>query len=368
MLVSVTEIQTWQRCRRKRQLTSLSQEGLTPLWPNKNLILGSWVHTAGEQWILEWNTDPKAASNYPTLFAELVTRAAKDTYKEIVKVYDRKLHANPTERQEEEFWKNAALASSMCQNYQDYYKKPIPDGYELVRPEQQVVVPIPGTEYCNCTKTGFDKVACCEPVHPWQWKEACEGHGCLTTHFLEGTLDAILGDIADRLFVYERKTFGQHPNPRDLHRAWQFLAYVWILKQTVLHWQSNPSLYEVADLSSVTVAGLLYDGLWKREHAPTTGKYKGSVESLFLRDYMDKTDEELEEFLKDLVATVMEMANPNTYISHHIPALGGCRDCDLIDVCDGITKGEDTRLLKRLHYVNRQLTPAFKDFYGEDTD
>lgn len=153
--------------------------------------------------------------------------------------------------------------------------------------------------------------------------------------------------------MYERKTFGQHPNIPHLNRVWQFVAYSWILSQAVLHWGTGNE-----------VAGLLYDGLWKRAAPPATGKYKDSMHSLFLRHYMQHNQERLDEFERELAPTVLEMANPNTYITHSIPAVKGCIDClDLMDVCDRMSNGEDVSMLLRLNYTRRDFSAAFQDFY-----
>jgi hypothetical protein len=350
MMFSVTEAETWKRCRRKRELSSLSRQALTPIWPRMNTLgLGTLVHQAGEAWI----QDPT------TPFDEHFYQASKAFYAQLMVVCE-KAHYRHTDAQDNEFWEAVTLGRHMCRNYQDFYKQPLPNGYTVVRPEQQFVVPIPGTEHCKCIDTCAGPNGECD--HCWTWLPSgmgdnCVLHGCacVDCHYLEGTLDAVIGDEQSRLFVYERKTFGQHPAIDHLNRVWQFVAYSWILHQAVLHWGTNNE-----------IGGLLYDGLWKRNEPPKTGKYANNRSSLFLRHYVLHNPDTIEEFGHDIAAIANEMASPNIYITHTIPAVRGCWDCDFTDICDAMTKGEDSSLtlLQRTRYTKRDMTPAFKEFYA----
>jgi len=337
MLVSVTEIQTWLRCRRQHYLSSLSKENLTPITPKPALALGSLIHKAGELWILDENP-----TSTPTKFKDIFISQAAQARLAFANLYLSTFNRLPTQSEQDELLGMEVLGMHMCQNYQDFYKTPIPHGYTLVRPEQQVVVAIPGTEhcvnpYCNKPTDGYCTAGpSCGPIEP---------------HYLAGQLDAVLGDLRDRLFVYERKTFGRRTHPIHLNRAWQFKAYNWILRQT----------------TNSEVAGILYDGLWKRHGTEPSwqGAHpKYTLADLFLRHYMQHSMSVLEEFEVGLTAIVNEMANPNTQPYPHVP-WQTCTDCSYLELCDAITMDEDTEQILT-HYTHRELTPAFKDFYGID--
>lgn len=194
---------------------------------------------------------------------------------------------------------------------------------------------------------------------------------CQQPHYIAGQLDAVIGDIKDRLFVYERKTYGARPNIERLNRNWQFKAYDWILTQST-------KLDTASDLHGSEVAGILYDGLWKRtgqepSFKPTPRKTvpdtppKYTTDQLFLRHYMTLNPESLDEFALDLKAIVEEIANPLTRRTVHIPFLG-CSDCHYTAICDAMTQGEDTDYIIERNFTKRERTPAFKDFYDQDED
>jgi hypothetical protein len=335
MIFSVTEIDTYQRCRRKWDLSSLNRQGQTSIWPQMNTLgLGSLFHMAGEAWIKEPDTDFELHfHNQATIF-----------YKNLMVVCDARNYKQ-SDQQDQSYWEAVTLGKAMARNYQAYWKTPLPADYVLVRPEQQFVVPIPDTEHCGCKEA----VSCCN-------HNACTVSQCqhLEAHYLEGTLDAVIADSQGRLFPYERKTFAAHPNIKHLNRTPQFVKYTWILTQAVKHWGMSNE-----------VAGFLYDGIWKRAEPPKTGQYKDSTDSLFLRHYMQHTQERLDECERELATVTKEMADPNTPITHTIPAVKGCIDClDMMDLCDRISDEQDTTLMLRTLYTKRDFSPAFKDFYA----
>lgn len=357
MLVSVTEIQNYERCKRRWDLTSFTRQGLTPLWPSTALHLGTLIHRVGALWL----EDPSTTTPLKQIFYD---EAAQD-YIVLQRIFKDAGQPPPSQLQDSDYWEMVTLGSAMCENYQNYYKKPLPHGFKLVMPEQQITIPIPGTEHWFCSKldekrfcacyTDENSSSCCdiespscdsrEPNH--LGSIPCEMCSTVESHYIAGQLDAIIEDPTGRLFVFERKTYAARPNLRYLERDFQFLCYIWILQQTgALH------------------GGIAYDGWWKRMTVP-----KGKTEhDLFFRHFMMRPQEEVDELEQYIAETVLEMASqpktdPEKYISLRktVPPVKGCIDCmGLIDLCDAISLNETLPMHK---FVTRELTPAFVEFY-----
>lgn len=361
MLFSVTELQTYMRCRRKHYLTSFNTRshelgGLTPIWPSAALHLGTLIHRVGEVWLLDPNT-------HVPLEDIFFDEAAKDLALLIRLHKDHNLPIPTTK--ESDYWEMVHLGKAMCANYQAYYKTPLPYNFSLVQPEQEVVVDIPDTQHC------VEKECFCYSCHhtePWIDTNG-ELHDCtckVESHMLSGTLDAIILDPTDRLFVFERKTYAARPNEKHLQRVWQFLAYAYLLRRTkpTLPTAASHTLAGTPASTSTTLGGIAYDGWWKRT-APPKGK---TMHDLFYRTYMLRNPDEIDEFELDLTELALECsAALHSYTRpprRTIPPVQGCIDClQLIDVCDAISLNESIPLN---NYVKRDLTPIFADFFKEE--
>lgn len=330
MLVSVTEIQSFLRCRQQWDFSSRSREALTPIWPSTALHLGTLVHRVGAIWL----ADPNTKTPLGSIFHD---EASKDLAT-LIRIHNDILGHGPTDLQSNDYWDMVTLGTAMMNNYQAFYKTALPHGFKLIQPEQQIVVPIPNTEHCKCN----DPRCSCELCVASE-DDYCNAHECkceVDSHYLEGTLDAIIQDPTDRLFVFERKTYSQRPNLRHLLRDFQFIAYIWILQQT-----------------GAVHGGIAYDGLWKRA-TPPKGK---TMSDLFFRYYMMRSPDEVANVETDITNVVNEMAN-NPKIYRTVLSVKGCIDCSgLIDMCDAKYMDESPPLHK---YTTRELSPAFEEFYG----
>jgi hypothetical protein len=340
-MVTVTELQNWLRCRRKHHISSLqpTARGLTLAWPSQHFVLGSLIHSVGEIWL----TDPKAN------LVDVFTDQAALKLRQLVTAYEQAKHDLPTQAQLSSFNDSVTLGKAMCGNYQLLYKQPLPPGFTLIQPEQQLVTPIPNTLHCvetnclcsTCDHTGVDNCPC---------TEACGGR-CneMEPHYLESKLDAVVADVAGRYYVFERKTYAQRPNPKYLKRDMQFLAYTWVLVQA----------------TGVNTAGIAYDGWWKRFGRETgfqgkSPKYR--LADLFYRDFFTRPIAELIEFEQQLTSMALDIFNPNTPIYKSVP-WSGCKDClDLMPICDAMSYDEDLPLSD---YIRRDIDPVFKEFYGD---
>lgn len=304
MIVSVTEVETFLRCRTKWDYTSFNRQSLTPVINAPALEVGSLIHATLAQW-----TEHPAMSKADVLafYAVAGTKSLTATSQ----AYEERVGCKPAPAELERVMEAITLGYAMIGNYIDYWKSPLPDGFMLVQTEQTLLVPIPNT-----------------------------------THNLEGTLDGLIADESGYLYVLERKTFGQHPTDGELDRKYQFLAYMWALRQ----------------LYGERVRGMAYDGLWKREVPGKTGRHT-SPDSLFLRKLLVRPSYEIELFGREIAAQVSDMFNePNLYRT--VP-FTDCWDCPMQKLCDAEHRGEDANFVRNMQFHTRPRTTAFQEDTSE---
>ena len=163
-------------------------------------------------------------------------------------------------------------------------------------------------------------------------------------HELAGTFDGLMRDQKGRMWILEHKTYKSRPNYEAMETNDQFLAYIWILTQ----------------LGVGTVAGVAYDGMWKRAEPPK-GK---TFEDLFLRMSITRPQYEIESFGRLLALEINEMgSNPAIYLNRRWE---GCFDCDFNKICYATQRGEDVDYLTQRFYTKRDAkvgwgTPAEAD-------
>lgn len=281
----VTEILSYKRCHRKWHFSSENRLGLAKLVPSAAFNLGTAIHTGLEKWIQ--GEDPVSA--YLT--------ACANTQHKIETIYQKLNGSSISDQELAPLLDTVRLGTAMMTNYREHWKSPLPPNYISVKPEQRIMVPIPNTP-----------------------------------HFLSGKMDGILGDEHGRLFVLDHKSYKNRPKREIIQRAEQFIAYVWMLTQ-------------IAPDLNMEVAGLAYDGLWKREVPPgvVDGK-KGVLADLFHRFLIIPSQEEIEEYGKELTHIANEMANPDSFITHHRTTDGSCTwGCSYDDLCIATSRGEDTQ-------------------------
>jgi PD-(D/E)XK nuclease superfamily len=247
--------------------------------------------------------------------------------------------ANPSDEELSGVLDIFELGLAMMTNYQEHHGSPVPKRMRFCSPEQEVVVPIPGTEYAcpdcmNGVGTGRSFVC-----------TGCNGTG-LAQHYLRGTLDGLLQDNQDRLYVLEHKTFGRRPNADVLDTQDQFLAYLWIIRE----------------LGIGKVAGVAYDGLWKRAKPPRGS----SMEDLFIRTILHRSQAEMDEFGENLAKEANEMAgNPPIYTNR---VWQGCYDCSYEKLCRAMSRGEDVGLIERTQFVERSRDTSLGVYVGAEEE
>lgn len=309
---------------------------LTSAISRPHFMLGSCVHGALEDWLVDPSTDLNV--NYENR-AMLAAKQSIDNYTALV-------GANPSPSELVPMFEALNMGKAMMANYQDHYKTPIDfKQYHSIQTEQTLTIPIPdsyGT--CpNCGGTGKvisvsyqdNLITRDEQVSPC---EVCGGKQ-VTQNYLEATLDGIIADKRDRLLVLEHKTYNSRPRKDSLEMNFQFIAYMWALKQ----------------MDMGPVLGLAYDGMWKRDG---TGAKQGPAE-LFYRDILTRNNYELMEFQIELGRIVNEMSD-DPQITHTVP-WNGCWDCSFIALCRAESKHEGYQNMLNSRYIKRERTTAFLD-------
>lgn len=323
MIVTVTERATFMRCRQQWAWASFNGAGYQPIVSKPALAIGRLWHAVQAEWSLHPEQDPN----------QIVLTLSNDEIERISAAYLVRIGAPISELELEPVYTQIKMVVAMVHNYYKRWGTPLPNGFTMVAPEQTCVVPIPGTEHVCEECVG----RCWVPANDGYENEitcpTCQGQGS-TYHFLEGTLDGLIRDDFGRVYVLERKTYGQRPKMEVLNMQDQFLAYLWILRT----------------LNIGDVGGLAYDGAWKRE-SPTG---KNTLEDLFLRVRLSRSKSELDRFPLHLAAQANDMANnPAIYINRR---WDGCWDCDFVEPCIAQERGESHTYLLDVKFQHRPRT------------
>ena len=316
MIITVTEKGTWLRCRQQWEWGSFNGYAYQTIIAKPALGIGRLWHATQAEWSLHPNDDPN----------NLLLGLANEEIERIKREYFERIGAPISQAELDQTIEGIGMVISMVKNYKDHWGSPLPDGFEMMSPEQTCVVPIPGTEH-NCTTCGGKGWVVPLPLNPCN---ECKGSG-KSMHYIAGTLDGLIRDKYGSLYVLERKTYGQRPKPEVLNMQDQFLAYLWILNQ----------------LNIGEVGGLAYDGVWKRKEPP-----KGStLADLFLRIRLRRNRYEMQAYGEQLRAIVNEMAdNPAIYVNRR---WDGCWDCDYIEPCIAKMRGEDWEAIFNNRFTRR---------------
>lgn len=244
-------------------------------------------------------------------------------------------------------YESIALGCAMIKNYKEKWKRPLPGNFIFAKPEQEIIVDIPGTEhrcqacfdiaYKNDTITVMSKSIGAESGGSLRFTvrpncEDCHGTGKVS-HQLRAILDGLIQDTNEVYMVLERKTFSPRyrPTMEGLGRMDQFMGYVWVAKQ----------------LGVPKLGGVAYDGLCKLAKPPK-GK---DLDHLFVRTPVTYNMDQINDWGVHLAEVVNEMAN-NPVIYPNRP-WSGCDDCPFTKLCDAESRGEDTDSIIRNFYMER---------------
>lgn len=354
MIVSTTERGSAKRCRRQWNINSRNRWGLTRIVAPGPLALGTLCHSTLGLWIdmtkrhqelvaASADSDRVMAMLLPEgALADMFLQYARDTVNEARAVYERQVGAPMSDSELAPLYESVTQGQAMMQNYQAYWKRPVPNDFDIIATEQRCTVPIPGSLHTQeWVMVQPDPVA-----HPYVWEPELRKYSSPRWHYLEGKLDAILRERrTGRLFVLEHKTYGQRPREDVLFTNDQFLSYHWILLQLAAEMGFNMR----------DVAGVAYDGLWKRAAPPKlVDGHKGMLADLFVRRLITRPAQELVEFEQMLLLEVMELANnPPIYLNRTSDGscFWGCSDNQL---CLAMSRGEDVEYTLRSQYKRKE--------------
>lgn len=207
MIYSISEIQTYKRCRRKHFYYSSNFQNIEPVIPKPHFALGTLIHKVLGEWIKSPSIDP----------CDLFLVESNKMLVAFEQEYIARFQMKPSTVELEPLTESLVLGQAMIENYLQYYKVPLPPEYHVFDTEQEITLDIPDTDHQMIMK-----------------------------------LDGILQDYSGNLYVLEHKTYSQKPNPLALTMDEQFTAYVWGANQ----------------LNIGRVVGLFYNGMWKRPEPP----------------------------------------------------------------------------------------------------
>lgn len=351
MIVSTTERGSYKRCRRQWMINSRSRWGLTRIVSSSPLALGTLVHDTLGLWLdmyqryqqLRAEGRDVEAQEYllpegglSSLFLQYAQKAI-DTAKE---VYERQVGIAMDSGELSPLWDSVAQGQCMLDNYQRRWKQPVPDGFEVVATEMRCMVPVPGTEHTS--EWVWER----EGAFPHTSRKVKIEYPSVRYHFLEGRLDGVLRETkTGKLYVIEHKTYGQRPREDVLFAQDQFLAYHWILLQMAAQMSLDPRF----------VAGVAYDGLWKRAAPPkVVDGHPGTLADLFCRRLITRPIQELVEFEQELAGELLEMASDPVIYKNRTSdgsCFWGCSDNQL---CLAMSRGEDVDYLLRSQYKSKE--------------
>lgn len=319
MYVSVTEVQTFKRCRRQWDYSSFNGQALTPIiQPKPYLDLGTMVHKTLAYWVQRPDLEGK------TLQHVFITIAHQHR-KSVIEKYQRATGTLPTSEELNPLDDAITLGAAMMRNYQEYYGVPLPSHLRFCSPEQEILLPIPNTEYNCCILADSN----CPN---------CHGTG-VGRHYLKARLDALAQDTMGNLYVVENKTYDKRPDMNLLEVNDQFIGYIWCAQQFAAQLPDVPP-----------VVGIAYNGLWKRATPPQRPK-KLEIADLFVRTIIQPSQDEIDEYGEELARTVKEMAN-NPYIYKN-RVWQGCWDCSYEHLCRTQSQRGDVDFVIRTQFTKR---------------
>lgn len=234
--VSISEIQSYLRCRRAWHYTSQNRLGLVKIGvPSAPLHIGSAVHAA---------LAAQAEGADPQRALTLYFREVEDSYRER---YVEAVGVEPSEAEAAQVGEFERQCRELVRRYFDRYGvvEPLGPGIRYVAVEQTFRVPIPDVE---------------------------DGH-------LIGTFDGLARDDRNRLWIVDHKSYTKLPDVNKLRFDPQFTAYVWA---------ATALLGEVPE-------GLLYDGFSRNLPTPPLLLKNGSLSKAWSNaidypSYLDAVD------------------------------------------------------------------------------
>ncbi len=339
MQISVSEINSYLRCRRAWDISSANRQSLKhKVTPKMFFVVGNAVHEA---------IDAQASGDDPfEFFEEYVSRERADRKA----AYEENVGSSPWQSEMEEFESSVNLARGLVEQYFHHYsaENPLEDlGLKYVATEVPFRIPLD-------TDGNIDFV---------------------------GTFDGIATDLATetKFWLVENKTYDRRPNMEDFWRGNQPVGYSWAFRA----------------LTGATPAGMVYNGITRdlvqapkvlqsgelstnKQAKVTVKSYlkaikDGGRDPLKYADYLEFLDErerngdyrfffreiqaysnlQLDNWARDVLQPLsLELAdyqyNDTPYMVY--PNYTNCRGCLVKDLCTAMDQGEDVDALVNARY------------------
>ena len=338
MEISVSDIRTFQRCRRRWDLTSPNRQSLTKAAKEAYPIyffVGSVAHKAIEYMALNQFDQHTVDRAFDSIIAEYEKK-----YREVVGMGFSPLELRPFEDQK-------PLLKCMVEGYVDRYSTEGSSGHATLKNMHYIMIEAPYMVLIPDCDDPNDEEA-----------------------YLRGTFDGVAYDPThDDYWIIEHKTYSTPPKEDDLYLDSQFLSYQWAFEK-LTGIVPRGVIYDGMAKKIPTEPRLLQNGTMSRAKINTTARvYADALEEAGLNvdDYADflvklketevsedspfyrrykipfyrNSNIHTEQWLRDVYG---EMANPHIPIYPHRP-YNGCWDCPVQDVCDAMTYGEDADYL-----------------------
>ena len=347
--ISISEIQSFMRCRRQWDITSPFRQNLTKIgMPSAALHVGSGFHEALE------------ANALGNDWREAVHEWAYEELHKFRDHYVKQVGAEPSEAELQSFYDAEDQINELMVRYFARYGEDNPIGprYKYIAVEQTCEVPIPGTD------------------------------GKFTF-----TLDGLAQDQKDGTFwVVEHKTYSSKPDMDRLSTDHQITSYAWAVA-AILGEKITGFLYDGMSKKVPTVPAILkstgrlseaftetIDGISYRQaivnHGLDEADYAVMLKRLDERDQLPQTpfftrwkipvlQAQIDAFASYLPDVYNDMVNdPALYPNFRFD---GCWDCGVRDLCKAMQLGDDVEWLKRTYYMQGRGSQSYQRRGGVPT-
>lgn len=329
--ISVSEINSYLRCRRAWDLTSANRQSLRhKVTPKIFFVVGSAVHEA---------IDAQAAGNDPMEAFEAYV--AKEREDRVAFYYETTQHS-PGSSEMEEFEDSVTLARGLTKQYFNQYgwDNPLESlGLKYVATEVPFSIPL--------------------------------GNG---TNFV-GTFDGIATDLEteSKFYLVENKTAGKKPSLDSIQSGNQYQGYNWAFRTLTGHTPAGtvyngiikriikePRVLKSGKLSQDKAAGVTfqsfmntinqggYDPLEYFEYiAYLEERERNGDDRFFVRETFNYSNTQLDNWYQSVLQPIAEelAGSPRVY-----PNFTSCDNCLVKNICDAMQFGEDVEGVKTMYY------------------
>lgn len=335
MNISISEINSYLRCRRAWDLTSASRQSLRhKITPKMFFVIGSAFHEA---------LDAQSSGDDPLeFFEEYVSRERADRKA----YYEEAVGSTPWQSEMEEFESSVNLARSLVVQYFHNYSadNPFEDlGLKVVASEVPFSIPLAGPRNINFV----------------------------------GTFDGILTDLATetKFWLLENKTYDRRPNMEEWFRGNQPVGYAWAFRALTGHTPAGMVYNGVAKHLIESPKVLQSGELSKNKQAKVTLKSftraiaEGGRDPVKYLDYLEFLQEREEHgddrfFYREVQAygdiqlnnwgnavlypVALELSHADVQATY--PNYTNCRGCLVKDICTAIDLNEDVDAVIQQRY------------------